>query len=211
MVGIVPRAINDLLACADELNGQQLKVCVSGRYAFLKPNQASISQNVPFSSIQSIELFTNKVIAWMSDDQVAQSKTILIQFKIEKIVTPDQTDVNFLSVYRFPSLETYKRIIKRAKQEAERTLHLKLVNSSFKPNQLQLLGVLSHLQQIGVTKDLARADSIATLNDDLRSTSNSSMLKQRFIQASQKRKNKDRKSKPLLSCNSCLVLTVQDK
>lgn len=74
---------------------------------------------------------------------------MLIQFKVEKVVTAERTDVNFLSIYRFPSLDIYKRTIKRAKVEAERALHLKLVHSCFKPNKLQLLGVLAHLQYTG--------------------------------------------------------------
>ena len=68
MVGIVPRAVNDLLSCANQLNGQQLKVVVSGRYALLNGNQATINSNVPFTQIQSTELFTNKAIAWMTND-----------------------------------------------------------------------------------------------------------------------------------------------
>lgn len=103
---------------------------------------------------------------------------MLIQFKVEKVVTQEKTDVNYLSVYRFPSLDTYKRVIKRAKVETERALHLKLVHSCFKPNKLQLLGVLSHLQLAGVYgAGLTRDDSMPSINDDLRSTSNSSVLK----------------------------------
>ena len=51
-------------------------------------------------------------------------------------MTQEQTDVNFLSIYRFPSLEVYKKTIRRAKQEAERALHMKYVSLSFKPNKL---------------------------------------------------------------------------
>ena len=72
----------------------------------------------------------------MTGDQMTQAKTMLIQFKVEKVVTQEKSDVNYLSVYRFPSLETYKRVIKRAKLEAERALHLRLVHSCFKPNKL---------------------------------------------------------------------------
>mmetsp|Transcript_6167 Transcript_6167/g.7246 ORF Transcript_6167/g.7246 Transcript_6167/m.7246 type:complete len:90 (-) Transcript_6167:62-331(-) len=89
---------------------------------------------------------------------------------------------------------------------------MKYVSSCFKPNKLQLLGVLGHLQLAGVTNSLTRFDSMATLNDDLRS-STSSLIKQRFIQAggnkgARKGGPQDRKSKPVLTCNSCLILTV---
>ena len=70
--------------------------------------------------------------------------------------------------------------------------------------------MLGHLQLAGVTAPLSRFDSLATLNDDLRST-NSSMIKQRFIQAGKKKGPQDRKKKPELHCNSCLILTVQDR
>ena len=61
---------------------------------------------------------------------------MLIQFKVDKMVTPEQTDVSFISIYRFPSLDAYKTMIKLAKQETERALHFKLVNTCFKPNKL---------------------------------------------------------------------------
>ena len=61
------------------------------------------------------------------------------------MVTSDKTDVNFLSIYRFPNLDAYKSTLKLAKLEAEHALHFKLVNTCFKPNKLQLLGVLAHL------------------------------------------------------------------
>ena len=37
------------------------------------------------------------------------------------------------------------------------------------------------------------------------------MIKQRFIQAGKKKGPQDRKNKPELHCNSCLILTVQDR
>ena len=40
---------------------------------------------------------------------------MLVQLKVEKVVTQEKTDVNYLSVYRFPLLDMYKRVIKRAK------------------------------------------------------------------------------------------------
>ena len=61
-------------------------------------------------------------------------------------MTFDHTDVTYLSIYRFPSIDAYKNMIKLAKQESERILHLKLVNTSFEPNKLQILGVLAHMQ-----------------------------------------------------------------
>ena len=57
-------------------------------------------------------------------------------FKVEKLVTAEQTDVNFISIYRFPSLDAYKNMIRLAKQETERALNFKLVNTCFKPNKL---------------------------------------------------------------------------
>ena len=50
-----------------------------------------------------------------TDDALAQVKTLLIQFRVEKMVTHEQTDVNFLSIYRFPTLDAYKSVIKMAK------------------------------------------------------------------------------------------------
>jgi len=95
---------------------------------------------------------------------MAQVKTMLIQFKVEKMVTNEHSDVNFLSIYRFPTLDAYKNTIKLAKYEAERALHLKLVNTSFKPNKLQLLGVLAHLNltQAGA----ANYDTNSQTNED---------------------------------------------
>ena len=61
------------------------------------------------------------------------------------MVTNSKSDINLLSIYRFPTLDAYKTVIKLAKAEAERTFNLKLVNTCFKPNKLQLLGVLNHL------------------------------------------------------------------
>jgi len=130
--------------------------------------------------------------------------------KVEKIVTQDQTDVNFLSIYKFPSLDDYKKTIRLAKQQAERAFHFRLVYSCFKPNKLQLLGVLAHLQLSGVQGVLPRLDSLATLNSDGRSQSNQSIVKQRFITAGQKKRVLDRKTKPLLACHACLILTLQD-
>ena len=69
-------------------------------------------------------------------DPIAHIKTMLIQFRVEKMITNEQTDVNFLSIYRFPSLDTYRSIIKAAKLESEKHLRLKLVNTSYKPNKL---------------------------------------------------------------------------
>ena len=48
MVGIVPRAVSDLLNCSHDLNGEQLKVTVSGRYGFVKPGQTTLGNSVPF-------------------------------------------------------------------------------------------------------------------------------------------------------------------
>ena len=62
----------------------------------------------------------NKVIAWTQKDPLSQVKPLLVQFKVEKIVTADIVDVNYLSVFRFPSLGTYKGLIKLAKQESEK-------------------------------------------------------------------------------------------
>ena len=85
----------------------------------------------------SPELFTNKVIvATSNNDSHSQVKTLMIQLRVEKMVTNEQSDVNFLSFYRFPNLDTYKSTIKLAKIEAERLLNLKLVNTCFKPNKL---------------------------------------------------------------------------
>ena len=92
-------------------------------------------------------------------------------------MTQDQSDVNFLSIYRFPSLDSYKTVLKLAKHEAERAFRLKLVNTSFKPNKLQLLGVLAHLNLTGAQGILGGHDSVTTINDDLRSMSNSSIMK----------------------------------
>ena len=157
MVGILPRCVQELLNCQADLNGDQLKVVVSGRYGFVKPNQTSLGPSNAFVPILNTENFTNKVLSWTTNDSMAQIKTMLIQFKVEKMVTNEQSDVNFLSIYRFPTLDAYKTTIKLAKIEAERALHFKLVNTSFKPNKLQILGVLTHLNltmQGGQNQDL---------------------------------------------------------
>ena len=122
-----------------------MKVTVSGRYGFLNQKQITLSSSNTFTPIQSTEIFTNKVLSWTSGDPHTEIKTLLIQFKVEKMVTSDRSDVNILSIYRFPTLDAYKATIKLAKADAERIFSLKLVNTCFKPNKLQLLGVLSHL------------------------------------------------------------------
>ena len=92
-------------------------------------------------------------------------------------MTFDHTDVTFLSIYRFPSLDAYKAMIKLAKLESERVFHLKMVNTSFKPNKLQLLGVLAHMQLSGAQGSLTRYESVVTVGDDMRSSQNSSAMK----------------------------------
>ena len=119
---------------------------VSGRYGFVNQNQITLSSSNAFTPIQRSEVFINKVLSWTSGDPLTQVKTLLIQFKVEKMVTHDLTDVSFLSIYRFPTLDSYKVAIKLAKVEAERVFNLKLLNTCFKPNKLQLLGVLNHLR-----------------------------------------------------------------
>lgn len=120
MVGILPRCIQDLLIQANQLNGDKLKVSVAGRYGFLKPNQSTLGATHAFTQITNPELFFNKVLSWNSNDSHASVKTLLVQFKVEKMVTNEQTDVNLLSIYRFPSLDAYKSVIKLAKEETEK-------------------------------------------------------------------------------------------
>lgn len=63
MVGVLPRTVQDLLNCAQELNGEQIKVSVQGRYGFLKQNQTTMSLvGAPFLPIINKENFTNKVM-----------------------------------------------------------------------------------------------------------------------------------------------------
>lgn len=105
---------------------------------------------------------------------MAHIKTMLIQFRVEKIVTNEQTDVNFLSIYRFPSLDAYKNVIKQAKQESEHHLRLKLVNTCYKPNKLQLLGVLAHLNLTGAKRRDPSSESRTGEHNDQRSLQSSS-------------------------------------
>ena len=87
MVGILPRCLQDLLRQASQLNGDQLKVSVAGRYGFLKPNQSTLGSNHAFTQISNPEIFFNKVLSWNSNDSHASVKTLLVQFKVEKMVT----------------------------------------------------------------------------------------------------------------------------
>ena len=152
MIGILPRAVQDLLNCTHELNGEQIKVSLQGRYGFLKNNQTTLSLvAAPFVPVLNRENFTNKVMQLTTEDPLAHIKTMLIQFRVEKMVTNEHTDVNYLSIYRFPSLDAYKSVIKVAKQESEHHLRVKLVNTVYKPNKLQLLGVLAHQNLSGVS------------------------------------------------------------
>ena len=43
-----------------------------------------------------------------------------IQFRVEKFITADHMDVNYLSIFRFPSLQSYKSVINLAREELEK-------------------------------------------------------------------------------------------
>ena len=88
------------------------------------------------------------------------------------------------------------------------------MNTSYKPNKLQLLGVLAHLNLTGAKRRNPSSESKSGEQTDQRSLQSSS--KQRFIAAgSNKSRSKlmSRNSgeKTVLACHSSLILTMQDR
>ena len=63
MLGIIPRAIRDLLMTADSLNGNTMrevvKVKIYGRFGFLGRNQVELEDSCQYMKISSAESFVN--------------------------------------------------------------------------------------------------------------------------------------------------------
>ena len=112
MLGIIPRTIRDLLKTADELNGgamlDTVKVKIFGRFGFLGRNQVELSQHCHYARITTAESFINRLLDLIQSDPFAKNKVMQIQLRVEKTISVDHVDVNCLSIFRFPSLQSYK-------------------------------------------------------------------------------------------------------
>ena len=109
---------------------------LSGRFGIVLGNQAMLGTSIPFTQVTSTEQFMNKVLEWYNQDPFIKNKVVQIQLRVEKLVTQDQRDVSYLSIYRFPNLDHYKHLIKVCKKESEFAFKFKMLNLNYKPNHL---------------------------------------------------------------------------